>query len=405
MGKDLPPRLVASLRVTTVCGAAAVAGFLLLLQLPSPVRIDWKPLLPALFVFFLVAGLFRVALPLNRRRGETIVLPTLGPANCLTLLRGVLTAVLAAFWIWPQDFPFRPQQPLAWLPGILYLIVALLDLLDGLVARRTRRVTLLGERLDTRLDALGLLTVSLAGVRLGQLPAFYLAVGAAYYVSALGRYLRLRRGLPTAPLQPRPRARFIAGLNMGFAGSALLPVFHPPTVQIAAAVFALPLLAGFVRDWRIISGRTLRTSGPIPAGDPPEAYLSKRVLPVALRAAVLVTGLALLERKAALTGAAPGTLVPGYCVPFDSAEAALFAVALLLVAVGALGRSAAVCLLMFCGLCSAVQPTGPLWLLLSLETALLAVTGTGCLSLWTPEERLIYRQHSATPAHGCQVSG
>ena len=52
------------------------------------------------------------------------------------------------------------------------------------------------------------------------------------------------------PLKPRPAARLIAGFNMGFVATALLPIYRPPATTIAATVFMIPLLSGFFRRAR-----------------------------------------------------------------------------------------------------------------------------------------------------------
>ena len=96
-----------------------------------------------------------------------------------------------------------------------------------MVARHTDHVTRLGERLDTLFDALGLLTAVLAGIALNQLPLSYLAVALAYYVYSAGIRVRRRTGRMVIPLKPRPAARLIAGFNMGFVATALLPILSP----------------------------------------------------------------------------------------------------------------------------------------------------------------------------------
>ena len=219
----------------------AVIGVNLFIVSYWRIAFDWtRFVLPLLPLIYVLAAL-RSALPLNHRPGETQVLAHLGLANGITVVRGFMVSVMACFWNWPATIPFSIQHSLAWLPGIIYMTAALLDLVDGMVARRTDHVTRLGERLDTLFDALGLLTAVLAGIALNQLPLSYLAVALAYYVFSAGIRVRRRAGRMVIPLKPRPAARMIAGFNMGFVATALLPIYRPPATTIGAMVFMVPL--------------------------------------------------------------------------------------------------------------------------------------------------------------------
>jgi hypothetical protein len=42
---------------------------------------------------------------------------------------------------------------------------------------------------------------------------------------------------------------------MGFAGIALLPMLPAEMLRIAALIVSVPFLAGFVVDWRQITGK------------------------------------------------------------------------------------------------------------------------------------------------------
>ena len=98
-------------------------------------------------------GVCWVKLDQNHRPGESTLLPVLGLGNNLTLFRGLVLSLLAGFLFLP-----RPAHGLlAWTPAILYTTLAVLDYLDGYVARVTNQATKLGEILDGVFDALGLL--------------------------------------------------------------------------------------------------------------------------------------------------------------------------------------------------------------------------------------------------------
>lgn len=178
----------------------------------------------------------------------------LGSGNLLTLARGAMLAWLAGFLF----VPWRGTA-LAWLPTLLYGTAAILDALDGAVARRFGAVTALGGRLDMAFDSLGLLVATLVGVVAGRLPVAYLAVGLARYAFVAAVLLRKRRGLPVRPLPARASRRPLAGVQMAFVAVALTPVVPTAAVRVGAFVVGAPLLVGFLRDWLYASGRLVES--------------------------------------------------------------------------------------------------------------------------------------------------
>jgi CDP-diacylglycerol--glycerol-3-phosphate 3-phosphatidyltransferase len=201
-----------------------------------------------------VLALLRMGLPLNYHPRKNILYTDLGLATWLTIIRAMLVALLAGYLFqpWPQSHAF-PGQP-SWSPGIIYIAASILDYLDGLVARISRHESRLGAYLDINIDALGLLVAPLVAVWYGQLPIAYLSVSAAYYLFVIGIRLRKIFSKPVFELKPYPAARVIAGFQMGLVGIALLPVFSPPTTRLAAYIFMVPLLAGFLKDWCFVCG-------------------------------------------------------------------------------------------------------------------------------------------------------
>jgi CDP-diacylglycerol--glycerol-3-phosphate 3-phosphatidyltransferase len=295
----IPKSLGMNWWTTAFISFCAVIGFNLLIISHWRIPFDWTrfvlPLLPLIYVL----AVLRSGLPLNHRAGETRVLAHLGLANGITVVRGVLVSALACFWNWPVTIPFSIHHSFAWLPGVIYIAAALLDLVDGIVARHTDHVTRLGERLDTLFDALGFLTAVLAGIALNQLPLSYLAVALAYYVFSAGIWVRRRVGRMVIPLESRPAARLIAGFNMGFVGAALLPIYRPPATTIGATVFMVPLIAGFLRDWLVVSGRIKAGASQPAPWEEKWQCLFRQGLPVILRVVLLLSSLAALEKTAA----------------------------------------------------------------------------------------------------------
>lgn len=206
----------------------------------------------------------------------------LGWANRLTLLRGGLIALTGGFLFQ------SPSGLAAWMPGILYSVAAILDRIDGWVARRSGRTSLLGRELDTEMDALGLLVAPLLAVTLGKFHWSFLAVSAAYYVFIAGSSWRRQQQLPLYPLPPSVLRRALAGLQMGFVAFVLFPVFPAEVTRVLGAAFMLPILAGFLVDWLAVSGRLKSESRFFPR----TVYFGQRFFIPALRicAGLLIIG-------------------------------------------------------------------------------------------------------------------
>lgn len=215
----------------------------------------WRWLLPSLSVILYILVFLKNSLRLNHKINETQLLPVLGVGNWITLFRANLIAILAGFFFlhW---FRFNDKSfGLTWLPGIIYLSAAILDYLDGFFARLTRHETQLGRLFDTKIDALGLLVATLVAIKIEQLPIFYLSVGLAYYLFQIGIWFREKISKPVIDLKPRPGARLMAGFQMGFIGVILFPILKPPVTTIAASIFMIPFLLGFLRDWLVVCGK------------------------------------------------------------------------------------------------------------------------------------------------------
>jgi len=219
---------------------------------PSISAFQWTmqtALILAYMLYFL-----RRNLGLNIHLQNEKVMPALGAANWITLFRGGLIAFLAGFLF--QPWPGRSDGCgwTLWIPGVIYTTAAACDIIDGYVARMTANQTRLGEILDTKMDALGLLVASLLAISYGQLPIFYISVGAAYYILRFAVWLRKRMGKPCSTVKRRSGARLMAAAQMGFVGIVLLPLLSPPAITIAAVFLMTPFLAGFFLDWQNVCG-------------------------------------------------------------------------------------------------------------------------------------------------------
>ncbi len=241
--------------VAACYGAALLGGYNLLRQSVDPQQsLQW--LMFSATAMAVQLGILWWALPYNRRQGHSLragegasLLPTLGYANAITLLRGLCTCMLAGFLLAPQ-----PEGRLAWMPAVLYTVERLVDFVDGYVARVTRSETKLGEILDIEFDGLGILIAILLGMQYGKLPPWYLLLGFGRQLFVLGMWLLRRAGKPVYELPPSEHRRMIAGFQTGFITVVLWPLWPPAVTLPAAYVMAVPLVFSFGRDWLVVSG-------------------------------------------------------------------------------------------------------------------------------------------------------
>lgn len=346
-----------------------IAAFFLLSRfLPTEVTLVW--LLQSALVALFVHWRLYVHLAKNHAPGGDRIRPTLGAANRITLFRGLLMAGLAGCVGMPlTDGP----AALAWMPGGVYLAAAALDVVDGLWARRTDTRSVLGEAMDIELDALGLLAAATVGIYLGRLPLVYLSVGAAYYLFRFGIRHRRRHGKIVLPLVVRPFARLIAGIQMGFAGVALLPIFPAGVLKVAALYFMLPLVLGFFWDWLVVSGRTSGRGAVMLSRLAGETVT---FLPPFLRLVLLPAGLWMAD------------FLYGTHSPLT---AALWCLLGFMMTAGWFGRTAALpANILLALVLPEVSGSPGAWICLSC-TILILIFGTGRWSLWQPEDGFLLR--------------
>lgn len=348
------------------CGLALVGGNALLQAYWAP-GYGWAGLTGLVLVYelaFLWCHLNRNFDPLTGT-----LLPALGLANWLSLLRGALLAMASGFPLIPP-----PAGWLAWLPGAIFLLAVLLDFIDGYAARRSGQVTPLGQALDLQLDGLAMLVGSALVVHYGQAAVWYLLVGLARYLFVAGIWVRKRFGLPLAALLARPARRALAGTQMGFIAVILFPVFQPPATTAASVLFMLPFLAGFIGDWLTVSGKLPVASSP--QGDEATGALITGWLPLIFR--LLLAGLL-----------ASGLFQPQMVNPVSTLFVALELILMLALLLGAASRASALAVLLLQGICFQAGPlTGRFWMFLLAGIAVFFLGG-GRLSLWKPEEELI----------------
>lgn len=251
-GARVPAELQRELRLIAVSGAGLLAVCApLLLVVGEPLTMArWLSGSLAAWVF--VVWQCHKRLHLNHSPVEGDGFSRLGWANRITLLRGLLIGATAGFLV---ILPIDGPPVLRYLPATLYTLAALLDGLDGYIARRQQQTTRLGGELDTALDAFGLLIAPLLAVFTGKLPLIYLLVSLAYYLFQWGIRWRQRRDRPVYPLPPSQLRRYLAGAQMVLVALALWPPLPGAVSQALGIVLMIPLLLGFGRDWLHVSGR------------------------------------------------------------------------------------------------------------------------------------------------------
>ncbi len=147
------------------------------------------------------------------------------------------------------------------MPGVLYSMAITADHFDGYIARLRNETSVFGKRLDQDFDALGTLIGALLAFQYGRVPLWYVSVGLACYFFHLGIWVRNMLGKTVHPLPPSTCRRIMASLQMVFIAVILFPIFSFPTTALAAGIFMIPVMTGFLWDWLIVCGRRVPGAG------------------------------------------------------------------------------------------------------------------------------------------------
>jgi len=331
-------------------------------------------------------------LPHNRRTDASRLWPTLGHANWLSLVRGILLFLLAGFIFLP-----RPTIALTWLPALLYTADRITDLFDGYLARVTSRESKLGAILDIELDGLGLLVAVILGVQYGLLPSWYLLLAVSRQLFVAGMTVRRRAGLPNRELPPSDNRRVIAGFQTGFLSVMLWPILTPSLTHLAAYLFAIPLIFSFGRDWLVVSHFVDPASSSYARVRRGLKLIFEQWLPLIARCGVVVYT-ALLLWQFVVDDRYWQLVQTSWSIPDGMAIRVLllvvWGVAALLVGFGVGARLGALVVMtlaiLHVGLVGLIwQENG--WLFVA--TVIVAHLGSGWASLWQPEERWLHTQY------------
>ena len=361
----------------------------------------WQPysafqwLLTAAGINAYVLWLLWTALEKNHSPQNADLRPDLGIANWLTIARAFLIGALGGFLFKGPPGSEAGAEWLIWVPGAVYILAILMDYIDGYVARIMRSESRLGEWLDTKIDALGLLVAPILAIGYGRLPVYYLSVSLAYYLFQIGIWHRRKNNHLTIEIMPHPAKRMIAGFQMGLVAIALLPIFPRPAIAIAATVFMIPLLAGFFRDALVAGGYVKVNHLQQTRWDRQIGFVLIKIFPVVLRCIISATVIYLLyEALAGVASDKQSVSVAALdgAMPFGLPALPIIAAAGLLIASGFMARSSAFLIsLLVAGTLKGWDSPFSLFLLLSCALTLM-LTGSGIRSIWQPEDKLLWER-------------
>jgi len=176
--------------------------------------------------------------------GEQHPYPRFGPANCVTMIRAMLVALVAAL----IGHPATPEM--LWCVIGLTALMAALDGLDGWLARRSRMASEFGARFDMETDAGLILVLSILVWQHEKAGAWVLLCGLMRYgfVAAGWRLSWLAQPLPSTRRGKTVAVGQLLGLSV-----ALAPIVPPPLSAIAAALALTALAWSFAIDIKWLS--------------------------------------------------------------------------------------------------------------------------------------------------------
>jgi phosphatidylglycerophosphate synthase len=165
--------------------------------------------------------------------------PHFGAANQVTTIRAALASIIAGL-IGAPETPLVADTAVA-----IAIVAAVLDGIDGWLARRSGMSSGFGARFDMEIDALLIMVLALLAWRHGKAGSWVLASGALRYV-----FLGIGLALPwmRRELNPNRRRQIVCVIQVGALIVILLPeVPQPQSAWIAAGALAA-LSYSFVID-------------------------------------------------------------------------------------------------------------------------------------------------------------
>ena len=162
-----------------------------------------------------------------------------GAANQITLVRAVMVAGLACL-------VGQPTTPtVAWSVVGVAIVAAVLDGVDGWVARRTGTVSAFGTRFDMETDAALILVLAILVWQFGKAGPWVLGSGLMRYAFVAAGWLW---SWMRAPLASSLRGKIICVLQIVALIVVMAPPMTPPTSSVVAAVALFALSYSFLVD-------------------------------------------------------------------------------------------------------------------------------------------------------------
>jgi len=176
-----------------------------------------------------------------------------GWANRVTLLRLALAGLLVGLLgeaAWAPPLAAEGSAGLAWCVVALATMTALLDAVDGQLARRSGLASAFGARFDMETDAAFILVLCALVWQAGQAGPWVLAAG-------LLRYAFVAAGRPwpwlAAPLAPSRRRQTVCVVQVTSLIVCLAPVVPPALATVLAAASLALLSLSFAIDIRTLA--------------------------------------------------------------------------------------------------------------------------------------------------------
>jgi phosphatidylglycerophosphate synthase len=177
--------------------------------------------------------------------------PRFGPANRVTLLRLGMAALLAALVGEALPRPPLASMPVAaWWLVVVATATALLDAVDGALARRSGLASAFGARFDMETDAAFTLVLCALVLQAGQAGPWVLASGLMRYafVAAARPWPWLAGALP-----PSRRRQTVCVVQITTLIVCLGPIVPPPLAAGLAAISLALLTLSFAIDVRTLA--------------------------------------------------------------------------------------------------------------------------------------------------------
>ena len=212
-----------------VAAVATVAGALLLARWLGDDAVVWR-------AAALAIGGGSLLLWLAARR---LKLPAFGAANAVTLARAVLVLLVTAL------LGSAVSPALGWLLVGLALVAALLDGVDGALARSRGEGSEFGARFDMEIDALLILVLAALAWQHGKAGVWILAAGLLRYVFVAASYAVPWLG---APLPPSRRRQAVCVVQIATLIGALVPFVVSPWSVVLALAGLVALIGSFGID-------------------------------------------------------------------------------------------------------------------------------------------------------------